>query len=243
MKTSQQQRETVLLVEDDPDVAHVVRMVLERSGFAVDWCVSGEDALERIRRGGIDLALVDIILPGMDGRDLCRSIRANSRTETLPVILLTSLTEDANIVVGLGAGADDYVKKPFSNVELSARVRAALRRGRMSRPRRDAEDSTIISVGGITMDTQRHVVTADGARVPLTLAEFRLLQYLMENQGRAFTRAELLKSIVGDGAQVIERNVDVHVRNIRRKIAARSRYIVTVRGIGYRFDAELTNEV
>jgi DNA-binding response OmpR family regulator len=232
-------KETILLVEDEPDVAQVIRMNLERSGYDVDWCTSGEDALQRVGRGGIDLAILDIVLPGnLDGRDVCRSIRADDRFGGLPIIMLTSLTEDTNIVIGLGAGADDYVRKPFSGLELVARVKSALRRSR-SGAHSEADKASAegrLSAGDIEIDVGRHVVSIKGEPVALTLAEFRLLHFLMKNEGRAFSRQDLLLEVVGEGVQVIDRNIDVHVRNIRRKIGDSAAHIVTVRGIGYRFD-------
>lgn len=234
---TQPSTETILLVEDEPDVAEVIRMNLERSGYAVDWCSNGEDGLERLQRGGISLVILDIMLPDTDGRDVCRAIRRDSENESLPIIMLTSLTEDSNIVVGLGAGADDYVKKPFSGLELVARVKAAMRRGKLSQEARDAE-ADVISAGELRLDSDRHVVSVNDEPIGLTLAEFRLLQFLMRNQGRAFQRRELLTSVVGEGVQVIERNIDVHIRNIRRKLGRAADSIVTVRGVGYRFDAQ-----
>ena len=232
-------KETILLVEDEPDVAEIIRMNLERSGFQVDWCSNGEDGLDRIRRGGVDLAVLDIMLPGMDGRELCRNIRIDEHNVNLPIIMLTSLTEDQNIVIGLGAGADDYVKKPFSGLELVARVKAALRRGKLIGNDGNAAEGGTIRVGELVLDPERHVVMLGDDVVNLTLAEFRLLQFLMQNPGRAFKRRDLLVSVVGEGVQVIERNIDVHVRNIRRKLGAHADNIVTVRGIGYRFDTDI----
>ncbi|MEZ6195926.1 MAG: response regulator transcription factor [Planctomycetota bacterium] len=230
-------KETILLVEDEPDVAQVIRMNLERSGYVVDWCTSGEEALERVGRGGVDLALLDIVLPGgLDGRDVCRSIRADAENAKMPVIMLTSLTEETNIVIGLGAGADDYVRKPFSGLELVARVKAALRRTRGQREGDASRREAPLTVGELSLDPKRHAVTISGETVGLTLAEFRLLHHLMAHEGRAFTRQELLGQIVGEGVQVIERNVDVHVRNLRRKIGDYANNVVTVRGVGYRFD-------
>lgn len=241
LKTVNSLQETILLVEDEPDVAQVIRMNLERSGYAVDWCTSGEEALQRVGRGGVDLAILDIVLPGpLDGRDVCRSIRADGRFGSLPIIMLTSLTEDTNIVIGLGAGADDYVRKPFSGLELVARVKAALRRSQLGShdDAEEQEEQARLVAGAIELDADRHVVAIDGRHVSLTLAEFRLLHFLMANEGRAYSRQEMLKEVVGEGVQVIERNIDVHVRNIRRKIGESASHIVTVRGIGYRFDLE-----
>ena len=227
-------RGNILLVEDEPDIARVIRLNLERDGFTVDWVKSGEDGLARIEEGGVDLLLLDIILPGIDGHEVCRRLRGDPRSHSLPVIMLTSMTEETDIVVGLGMGADDYVKKPFSGMELAARVKAALRR-RNGADNIPPEKRTI-KWESLHLNPVRHVVAIDGEPVPLTLAEFRLLHFLMVHHGRAFTRQELLPEVVGEGVYVIDRNIDVHIRNVRRKLGRYAPAIVTVRGVGYRFD-------
>ena len=227
-------RGNILLVEDEPDIARVIRLNLEREGFKVDWVKSGEEGLARVDEGGVDLLLLDIILPGIDGHEVCRTVRSNAATERMPVIMLTSMTEETDIVVGLRMGADDYVKKPFSGMELVARVKAAIRRagGGDGTP---PEERSIVC-GSLELNPSRHAVSIDGEPVALTLAEFRLLHFLMANQGRAFTRQELLPKVVGEGVYVIDRNIDVHVRNVRKKLDRYAKSIVTVRGVGYRFD-------
>jgi len=237
MTATSRKGKLVLLVEDEPDIAEVIRLTLERDGFQTEWCPTGEQALERIRseRDDVDLVMLDIILPGIDGHEVCRRIRSDEKLEDLPVIMLTSLTEETDMVVGLGMGADDYVRKPFSGPELVARTRAALRRQRRPEPN---SEGRIITIGPLEIDPDRHGVRVDGKNVHLTLAEYRLLYFLACNPGRAFTRQDLLPHVVGEGVYVIDRNIDVHVRNVRKKVGPCSRYIVTVRGIGYRFEAE-----
>ncbi len=227
----------ILLVEDEPDIAEVIRLTLVREGLAVECVAEGEPALARLEEGGIDLVLLDILLPGIDGHDVCRRIRGDLALARLPVIMLTSLTEETDMVVGLGVGADDYVRKPFSGPELVARVRAHLRRAAQGRENgQSAGDAEFVRVGDLTIDSKRHVCTIGRKTIPLTLAEFRLLQFLMNNQERAFTRHELLPNVVGEGVYVIDRNIDVHVRNVRKKIGDYAACIVTVRGVGYRFE-------
>ncbi len=228
-------RPTILLVEDEPDIASVMRLNLERAGLTVEWAGSGEEALERLEQPGIDLVLLDVILPGVDGHGVCQQIRSNNETKGIPVIMVTSLTEESDMIVGLGLGADDYIRKPFSGPELVARAKAAIRRGRNKS--RSTDESELLTLGELQVNNARHACTIAGEQVPLTMAEYRLLYFLMVNPESAFTRQELLPHVVGEGVYVIDRNIDVHVRNLRKKIGPYAVCIVTVRGIGYRFDA------
>lgn len=225
----------ILVVEDEPDIAEVIRITLSAEGYDVEWVANGEDAITALENERINLILLDIILPGMDGHEVCRRLRSNSKTEQLPVIMLTSMTDETDMIVGLGMGADDYVRKPFSGPELVARVRAALRRASGS-DALEPQDRPIV-VDGLEIDPRRHTVRVEGKSVALTLAEFRLLHFLIANEGRAFSRQELLPHVVGEGVYVIDRNIDVHVRNVRRKLEDHASHIVTVRGVGYRFDS------
>lgn len=228
-------RPTILLVEDEPDIAAVMRLNLERAGLMVEWSGSGEEALDRLEQPGIDLVLLDVILPGVDGHGVCQQIRANQDTKSIPVIMVTSLTEESDMIVGLGLGADDYIRKPFSGPELVARAKAAIRRGRNKN--QPSDESDLLTLGDLQVDNARHACTISGDQVPLTMAEYRLLHFLMINPESAFTRQELLPHVVGEGVYVIDRNIDVHVRNLRKKIGDYAVCVVTVRGIGYRFDA------
>ncbi len=224
----------VLLVEDGADVARVIEVGLIKAGFRVDWVTSGEEALNRVNNGGIGLVLLDVGLPGIDGHTVCRRIRSHPTRSKLPIIMLTSLSAEEDIVVGLETGADDYVTKPFSAVELVARVQAIMRRvGATSTMPTDAK---ILTTGALKIDPKSHTVVVDGEGVAVTLAEFRLLFFLMSHPGQAFSRGELLPNVVGEGVHVIDRNIDVHVRNLRKKLAEHVDGIVTVRGIGYRFE-------
>ena len=224
----------VLLVEDGADVARVSEFGLTKAGFKVDWVTTGEEALDRVNAGGVGIVLLDVGLPGIDGHTVCRRIRAHPTRSSLPIIMLTSLTDEEDIVVGLETGADDYVTKPFSAIELVARVKAIMRRvGSASGLPNDAK---LIRAGALRIDPKRHSVDVNGESVPVTLAEFRLLFFLMSHPGQAFSRGELLPNVVGEGVHVIDRNIDVHVRNLRRKLGDEVEGIVTVRGIGYRYE-------
>lgn len=229
-------RPTILLVEDEPDIASVMQLTLERAGLDVEWCGSGEEALDRLLSPGIGLVMLDVILPGIDGHAVCQEIRSRPTTKHLQVIMVTSLTEEPDLIVGLGLGADDYVRKPFSGPELVARAKAALRRSMRQDDRRESVGGNL-SIGDLEIDVDRHACSVAGSVVPLTMAEYRLLLFLMSNPDRAFARQELLPHVVGEGVYVIDRNIDVHVRNLRRKIGKYAGCVVTVRGVGYRFDA------
>ncbi len=224
----------VLVVEDEPDIAELVRYNLERDAFEVVTAGHGEDGLRLARGGGVDVILLDIMLPGIDGLEVLRRLKAEPVTRSIPVILLTSKSEENDIVVGLGIGADDYVTKPFSPRELAARVKANLRRRQMA-----AENTKekVVSLEGLEIDPIRFRVTVDGHPVPFTLAEFRLLHFLACHAGRVFTRSDLLPHVVGEGVFVIDRNIDVHIRNVRKKLQDRAHHVVTIRGVGYKFES------
>ncbi len=224
----------VLLVEDDFDIRDLIRFNLEREGFEIETATDGDRGLELALSRIYDVILLDLMLPGTEGTEICRRLRKDARTATVPVIMVTSRGEERDIVDGLNLGADDYVTKPFSMRELVARVRTAARR------HRDAPGETQTKPmhrGGIELDPVRHEVRVQGEPVVLTLTEFRLLHHLMKHPGRVFSRTDLLPHAVGQGVVVVDRNIDVHVRNLRKKLgddAAAS--IATVRGLGYKFD-------
>lgn len=222
---------TIVIVEDDPDIIEMARYNLERGGFIVLTASDGEKGLATIRRHKPDVVLLDLMLPGIDGLEVCRRLRGAEATADLPVIMLTAKGEETDVVVGLEIGADEYVTKPFSPRALVARVRALLRRvqgtGRSDLRAR-------VEVDGLALDKTRHEVTYGGAEIELTRAEFRLLWTLMRRPGRVFTRAELTDRITDGESLIIERNVDVHVAAIRRKLGEGGRIIATVRGVGYK---------
>jgi DNA-binding response OmpR family regulator len=221
----------VLVVDDDPGIVKVVRAYLEQAGFDVLVAYDGKKALHIARHDKPDLVVLDLMLPEMDGWDVCRALRKES---DVPIIMLTARVEETDKLVGLELGADDYVTKPFSPRELAARVRSVLRRsGAMpAEPER-------MSVRGVTIDLSRHQVVVQGEAVDLTPTEFSLLAALMKDPGRAFTRLQLLESVQGYAYDGYERTIDVHVKNLRQKIEVNPRSpqrIKTVYGVGYKFE-------
>jgi DNA-binding response OmpR family regulator len=219
----------ILVAEDDADIAALIRHYLEKAGFTVDLTESGRDVLPRLRRSPVDAVILDVMLPGMDGFDVCRAMRADPTTAAVPVIMLTAKAEESDRIVGLELGADDYITKPFSPGEVVARVRALLRRSNRSAPA-----SGTLSYGPLSLDADRHVVTITGREVRLTAKEFLLLQYLLQHRGRVLSR-DLLLSDVWDYAYTGgTRTVDVHVRRLREKLPFLTEALVTVKQFGYK---------
>jgi len=219
----------VLVVEDDPDIADLMRRYLQRGGFEVDIRASGRDALNAIAVQTPDLLVLDLMLPQVSGLDICRTLRADEKTSSIPIIMVTARAEESERIAGLDLGADDYLAKPFSPGELVARVRALLRRT----ARAPAVESTI-SYGPISMDIAQHTVELSGQPVGLTAKEFLLLQYLLRNRGRVLSRDVLLTDVWGYKYTGGTRTVDVHVRRLREKIPFLETALVTVKQFGYR---------
>ncbi|MAW75911.1 MAG: response regulator [Planctomycetota bacterium] len=226
------QKERVLLVEDEGDIRDVIEYNLEREGYLTLAFDNGEAGLEAIRNESPDLVLLDLMLPGIDGLEICRQIKEDPTTRDIPIIMITAKTEESDVVLGLGVGADDYVNKPFSPQELIARVKSVLRRAPL---KQTLEDKSLINRHGLVIDRSRHKVTSAGEQITLTATEFRLLHFFASHPGRVFSRDHLLSRVIGDDAVVIDRNIDVHVRSIRKKMGALRGLIETVRGVGYRF--------
>jgi len=226
--------QTILVVDDEPQIVRLVRAYLEEAGFRVAIASDGEQALYVARHEMPDLVVLDVLMPHVDGLEFTRRIR---RERNVPIVMLTARAEETDRIVGLELGADDYVTKPFSPRELVARIRAVLRRAQAP-----PEIPSILRAGPLTLDIAAHTVTVSGQPVDLTPTEFRFLETLMTTPGRAFTRGELLEAVQGVAFEAYERTVDVHVKNLRRKIEpdpVRPRYIFTVRGVGYRLNSEL----
>lgn len=219
----------ILLVEDEPDIAEVLRYNLEKEGFEVEVEVRGDTALERIRREMPDLLLLDLMLPGLDGLEIARILQRDVRTRSLPLVMLTAKGEEVDRIVGLELGADDYISKPFSPREVVLRAKAVLRRARGARP-----EGELIGIGHLRLDVQGHRLEVEGEEVPLTATEFRLLKLLMERVGRVQTRAQLLSDVWGYAEDIDSRTVDTHVRRLRRKLGKAAEQIETVIGVGYR---------
>lgn len=219
----------VYYVEDDASIRGAVLYALNSTGFEAEGFEDGESFFEAVSQQLPDIVLLDIMLPGIDGLEVLERLRADRKTADIPVILITAKGSEFEKVIGLDSGADDYVAKPFGVTELISRIKAVLRRV----PRQDAAEQ--ITVDGLTIDVRQHTVTIEGKEIDLTLKEFNLLHCLMRNEGRVFTRDELLGIVWGYDAETETRTVDVHIGTIRQKLGEYSSYIKTVRGLGYRF--------
>ena len=224
-------RQSVLVVEDEEDIMEVIRFNLEKEGYEVNQALSGEKALQVIENNLPSLVLLDLMLPGINGLDLCRIFKQNDRTKAIPVIMLTAKSEDADIVAGLEMGAEDYIIKPFSPRVLLARVRTVLRR----RETGVKDDSSVIQVEGMQIHPGRHEVTMGDNVVDLTPSEFRILHYLARRPGWVYSRDQIIDAIRVHGYVVTDRAIDVQVVGLRKKLGDYGKLIETVRGIGYRF--------
>jgi len=224
----------VLIVEDEPDIRDLLVFHLEREGYQVTQCRSGAEALRVARATPPDLVLLDLMLPEMDGLEVCRRLRQEPATQALPIVMLTARGDEVDRVLGLELGADDYVVKPFSPRELVARIRAVLRRAR------PPAGTAPLVIGRIAIDAAAHHVTVDGAAVSLTRKEFDLLRALAEARGRVLSREYLLDHVWGYTAagEIESRTVDVHVRRLRQKLGTEGQRIGTVTGVGYRFEGD-----
>ncbi|MFQ5802711.1 MAG: response regulator transcription factor [Candidatus Methylomirabilales bacterium] len=224
-------RAKVLVVDDEQDILDLIRYHLEREGYQVVGCGDGKTALDLVDRERPDLMILDLLMPGVDGLEVCRRLRQDS---SIPIVMLTAKAEETDRVVGLELGADDYVTKPFSPRELVARVKAILRRMAPS------PDEKVLTFGDLTLDFERYQVWTKGKAITLTAKEIELLRALVETKGRVLTRDFLLERVWGyDRAGEMEsRTVDVHIRRLREKLGREARRIITVKGAGYRFDRE-----
>jgi two-component system response regulator RegX3 len=221
----------ILLVEDEPAISEPLAFLLEREGYDVTVTADGRDAVAEFGRSGADLVLLDLMLPGLPGTEVCREIRTRS---SVPIIMLTAKDSEVDIVVGLELGADDYVTKPYSTRELLARIRAVLRR-----QQEPADVERVLRVGPVEMDVERHLVTVNGSETAMPLKEFDLLELLLRNAGRVLTRGQLIDRVWGADYFGDTKTLDVHIKRIRAKIEADPgdpRLLVTVRGLGYRVE-------
>ncbi|UQN15545.1 response regulator transcription factor [Gulosibacter sediminis] len=223
----------ILIVEDESSLNEPLAFLLKREGYETAIAETGTDAVEQFERDGADLILLDLMLPEMPGTEVCKRIRA---TSTVPIIMLTAKDSEVDIIVGLELGADDYVTKPYSTRELLARVRAVLRRSEVDS---EDEDESIVQVGDIRMDIDRHTVLVRGNLTQMPLKEFELLEYLMRNAGRVLTRSQLIDRVWGPDYYGDTKTLDVHIKRIRSRIEvtpSSPKLLVTVRGLGYRFE-------
>ncbi len=225
-------KQKILVVEDEATIQELLQFNLERKKYRVKVVDSGEKALSVIGKYMPDLILLDIMLPGADGLEVCKRIKADPETARIPIIMLTALSEEADIVAGLELGADDYVTKPFSPRVLLARVKAALRRGESSGT---ASSNDPIHIHNISIDETRHKVEVDGQNLTLTFTEFKVLKLMASQPGRVFTRYQIVDAVHGDDYPVTDRSVDVQIVGLRKKLGEAGRFVETVRGVGYRF--------
>lgn len=225
---------TVLIIEDEKNIRELIKYNLQDDGYLVSEEMSGDSGLRRIQQDLPDLVLLDLMLPGMDGLSVCKAVKQNPKTASVPVIMLTAKGEEIDKVLGLEIGADDYITKPFSPRELLARVKAVLRRGR------EAPADVKLTAGTLELDDARHIVSLKGKAVELTSKEYDLLKALLEAHGRVLSRETLLERVWGyDKSVNIEtRTVDMHVGQLRKKIKSEAERLVTIKNVGYRFDAE-----
>jgi two-component system, OmpR family, alkaline phosphatase synthesis response regulator PhoP len=227
----------ILLVEDEKDIAELVRYNLAREGYEVTHAASGEEGLRLARAQPPDLMLLDLMLPGVDGLEVCRALKRHRATETIPIVMLTAKSEESDIVAGLELGADDYITKPFSPKVLVARVRTVLRRRARPAPQA-SEETQALQVHDLAIHPGRHEVRVGKTLVELTSSEFRLLWLLARRPGWVLTRNQIVNAIRGEDYPVTDRSVDVHVVGLRKKLGRAGEYIETVRGVGYRFKEE-----
>jgi len=223
----------ILVVEDEKDIRDLVCYHLDRAGFAADPLGRGDEVIGRVKTRRPELILLDLMLPGLDGRELCRLLRENPDTATIPIIMLTARGEEEDVIHGLDLGADDYVTKPFSPKLLLSRIRAVLRRV----PAMISGEEEILRIRALTIDPGRHEVRVDGERVELTLTEFKILHLLAKRPGWVYSRYRIVDAVRGEDYPVTDRSVDVQIVGLRKKLGGSGKEIETVRGVGYRVRA------
>ena len=228
-----QNKAHLLVVEDEEDLRELLVYNLAREGFRITAVDSGEQAITKAGRDRPDLVVLDLMLPGIDGLEVCRSLKSHEETAIIPIVMLTAKGEESDIVAGLELGADDYITKPFSPRVLSARIKAVLRRKQAEKA--EQQDDGAIDLDGLVISPSRHEVRLANERIDLTATEFKLLMLLARRPGRVFTRQQIIEAVHGGMSAVTDRSVDVQVVTLRRKLGTRGDDIETVRGVGYRF--------
>lgn len=228
------QKKRILLIEDEEDIAALIKLQAELSGYKLHVEVDGINGYRAIEREKPDLVILDIMLPGENGLDLCRKMKNNPGLKTIPVVILSARGEELDVVLGLELGADDYVPKPFSPKVLFSRIKAVLRRGK-----EPEKISKLIKFGEFNLEIERYILRKGEKIVPLTLSEFGILRRLITNRGKVLTRNQLLDDINNDDAFIVDRNIDVHIASLRKKLGPTFDWIETVRGVGYRFREDL----
>ena len=231
-------KEKILVVDDEKDIVELVQYNLEKEGYRISCAFSGEECLEFLKTELADLILLDLMLPEIDGLDVCKFLKNNPQTSHIPIIMLTAKGEETDIVLGLELGADDYITKPFKVRELLARVKAVLRRTKNNIPL-SFKEKEIIKFNDLVIDSIKHQVTLKDQPLSLTSTEFKLLKFLASHPGKVFTREQLLNQVWAEDSFIVDRAVDVHIRRLRQKLLTASDYIITIRGVGYRFKEEV----
>ena len=231
-------KEKILVVDDEKDIVELLQYNLGKEGYKISTALSGEQCLENVKTELPDLILLDLMLPEIDGLDVCKFLKNNPQTSYIPIIMLTAKGEETDIVLGLELGADDYITKPFKIRELLARVKAVLRRvkNNISPPLKEKE---IIKFNDLVIDSSKHQATLKDQPLNLTPTEFKLLKFLTSHPGKVFTREQLLNQVWAEESFIVDRAVDVHIRRLRQKLLTYSDYIITIRGVGYRFKEEV----
>ncbi len=224
------QKKRILLVEDEEDIAALIKLQAELSGYKLHVEVDGVNGYRAVERERPDLVILDVMLPGENGLDVCRKIKSSPELKNIPVVILSAKGEELDIVLALELGADDYVQKPFSPKVLFARIKAILRRGHQPE-----KVSKVIQFGDFTLDVDHYLLRKDKTSIPLTLSEFGILRRLVSNPGKVLTRNQLLDDINNDDSFIVDRNIDVHIASLRKKLGPTFNWIETVRGVGYRF--------
>lgn len=227
------QKPKILLIEDEEDIAALIKLQADISGYRLHVEVDGLNGLLAIQREKPDLVVLDIMLPGQSGLDVCRKLKNSPETMDIPVIMISAKSEEIDVILGLELGADDYVTKPFSTKILFSRIRAVLRRGK-----EPEKGPKLITFGQFVIDTESYLVRKKDKTINLTLSEFGILRRLASNQGKVLTRNQLLDDVQNEEAFIVDRNIDVHIASLRRKLGPNFKWIETVRGVGYRFREE-----
>ncbi len=227
-------KKSILIIEDEADILELIKYNLERDGFRTSGAASGEEGLKAARSKVPDLVVLDLMLPGLDGLEVCRLLKADAKTKQIPIVMVTAKGEESDVVTGLELGADDYITKPFSPKVLVARLRTVLRR----RSQPAISEDAVIAIHDIVVDPGRHQVTVKGKAVDLTVTEFGILRLLAGRPGWVFTRYQIVNEVRGDDILVTDRTVDVQIVGLRKKLGTHGKLIETVRGVGYRMKEE-----
>lgn len=227
------QKKTILLIEDEEDIAALIKLQAEISGYKLFVETDGINGYRAIERDRPDLVILDIMLPGQNGLDICRKMKHSPELKNIPVVIISAKNEELDVVLGLELGADDYVAKPFSPKILFSRVKAVLRRGREAQ-----KLAKTLSFGDFTLEVDRYLLRKGDKYIPVTLSEFGILRRFLANRGKVLTRNQLLDDVQNDDAFIMDRNIDVHIASLRKKLGPNFHWIETVRGVGYRFKEE-----